>query len=164
MEYKWLIFGTMNKLERLDAMYEYARKTGACTNKKTFAKFLGTTESVVSRFYSGGRELTDQFLLRVNVALGSVFSTSWVLYGEGDMFAQSAPAAPEQEVSVTISQPVQEVVVSPESRTIKHLETLVETLQSHVAVLERYNNHLEEENEALKKANSSVYVARVKNA
>jgi chaperonin cofactor prefoldin len=80
------------------------------------------------------------------------------------MFAQSAPAAPEQEVSVTISQPVQEVVVSPESRTIKHLETLVETLQSHVAVLERYNNHLEEENEALKKANSSAYVARAKNA
>ena len=80
------------------------------------------------------------------------------------MFAQSAPAAHEQEVSVTISQPVQEVVVSPESRTIKHLETLVETLQSHVSLLEKYTNKLEEENEALKKANSSVYVARAKNA
>ena len=154
----------MNKLERLDVMYEYARKNGACTNKKTFAKFLGTTESVVSRFYSGGRELTDQFLLRVNVALGSVFSTSWVLYGEGDMFAQSAPAAPEQDVSVSTHQPVQEVVVSPESRTIKHLETLVETLQSHVSLLEKYTNKLEEENEALKKANSYASVTRAKNA
>jgi chaperonin cofactor prefoldin len=47
--------------------------------------------------------------------------------------------------------------------TIKHLEALVETLQSHVAVLERYNNHLEEENEALKKANTYVYV-RAKDA
>jgi plasmid maintenance system antidote protein VapI len=164
MEYKWLIFGTMNKLERLDAMYEYARKNGACTNKKTFAKFLGTTESVLSRFYSGGRELTDQFLLRVNVALGSVFSTSWVLYGEGDMFAQSEPAQPVQEVTTTASQPVQEVVVPSESRRVELLETLVKTLQREVNLLERYNNHLEEENEALKKANSSVYVARAKNA
>ena len=154
----------MNKLERLDAMYEYARKTGACTNKKTFAKFLGTTESVVSRFYSGGRELTDQFLLRVNVALGSVFSTSWVLYGEGEMLAEPVSAEPVQEASSTANQPVQEMVVSSESKTIKHLETLVETLQSHVAVLERYNNHLEEENEALKKANSYVYAVRAKNA
>lgn len=153
----------MNKLERLDAMYEYARKTGACTNKKTFAKFLGTTESVVSRFYSGGRELTDQFLLRVNVALGSVFSTSWVLYGEGDMLLQSEPSQPVQEAPIPVAEE-SSVVASTESRTIKHLETLVETLQSHVAVLERYNNHLEEENEALKKANSSVYVARAKNA
>jgi chaperonin cofactor prefoldin len=56
------------------------------------------------------------------------------------------------------------MVVSSESKTIKHLETLVETLQSHVAVLERYNNHLEEENEALKKANSYVYAVRAKNA
>lgn len=153
----------MNKLERLDAMYEYARKTGACTNKKTFAKFLGTTESVVSRFYSGGRELTDQFLLRVNVALGSVFSTSWVLYGEGDMFDQSAPAEQEQEVSVPVAEG-SSVTAPADTRRVELLETLVKTLQHEVNLLERYNNHLEEENEVLKKANSSVSVARAKNA
>jgi hypothetical protein len=159
MEYKWLIFGTMNKLERLDAMYEYARKTGACTNKKTFAKFLGTTESVVSRFYSGGRELTDQFLLRVNVTLGSVFSTSWVLYGEGDMFANSAP----QESSQDVPESVIEESIPNASERIKHLEDLVETLQAFNKVLRKDNERLEKENDALK--NEKYYTtARTKNA
>ena len=155
----------MDNVDRLRKMYEYAIEHSLCKNKKEFAALIGVHASNLSKaFGCESGFLTDKFLLRVNQSIGNAFSVSWVLYGEGDMFAQSAPAAPEQEVSVTISQPVQEVVVSPESRTIKHLETLVETLQSHVAVLERYNNHLEEENEALKKANSSVYVARVKNA
>jgi hypothetical protein len=155
----------MDNVDRLRKMYEYAIEHSLCKNKKEFAALIGVHASNLSKaFGCESGFLTDKFLLRVNQSIGNAFSVSWVLYGEGDMFAQSAPAAPEQEVSVTISQPVQEVVVSPESRTIKHLETLVETLQSHVAVLERYNNHLEEENEALKKANSSAYVARAKNA
>ena len=155
----------IQKIERLQKMYDYARSNNLCKNKATFADLVGFAASNLSRAFSGvPRYLTDSLLTRVNQAIGCPFSTSWVLYGEGDMFAQSAPAAHEQEVSVTISQPVQEVVVSPESRTIKHLETLVETLQSHVSLLEKYTNKLEEENEALKKANSSVYVARAKNA
>jgi hypothetical protein len=154
----------MDNVDRLRKMYEYAIEHSLCKNKKEFAALIGVHASNLSKaFGCESGFLTDKFLLRVNQSIGNAFSVSWVLYGEGDMFAQSAPAAPEQEVSVTISQPVQEVVVSPESRTIKHLETLVETLQSHVSVLERYNNHLEEEDEALKKANSYVYV-RAKDA
>jgi hypothetical protein len=124
---------------------------------------MGTTESAISRAFAGG-SLSTKFLLRVNEAIGGVFSPAWILYDQGDVFAQSEPAQPMQEVITTASQPVQEVVVPSESRRVELLETLVKTLQREVNLLERYNNHLEEENEALKKANSSVYVARAKNA
>ena len=154
----------IQKVERLQKMYDYARSNNLCKNKATFADLVGFAASNISRAFSGvPRYLTDSLLTRINQAIGCPFSTSWVLYGEGDMFAQSAPAAPEQDMSVSTHQAVQEVVVPSGSMTIKHLEALVETLQSHVAVLERYNNHLEEENEALKKANTYVYV-RAKDA
>lgn len=152
----------MEMLQKLEIMYEYARSNGYCKNRKTLAELMGTTESAISRAFSGG-SLSTKFLLRVNEAIGGAFSPAWILYDQGDMFAQSAPAQPEQEVSVSTHQPVQEIVMPSSSMTIKHLEALVETLQSHVAVLERYNNHLEEENEALKKGNSYVYV-RAKDA
>ena len=154
----------MTNLDRLTKMYEYALENSLCKNKKEFAALIGIHASNLSKaFGCESGFLTDKFLLRVNQSIGNVFSISWVLYGEGDMFAQSAPAAPEQDMSVSTHQAVQEVVVPSGSMTIKHLEALVETLQSHVAVLERYNNHLEEENEALKKGNSYVYV-RAKDA
>ena len=153
----------IQKIERLQKMYDYARSNNLCKNKATFADLVGFAASNLSRAFSGvPRYLTDSLLTKINQAIGCPFSTSWVLYGEGDMFAQSVPAAPEQKVSAPTLEE-SSVVASSESRTIKHLETLVETLQSHVAVLERYNNHLEEENEALKKGNSYVYV-RAKDA
>lgn len=153
----------IQKVERLQKMYDYARSNNLCKNKATFADLVGFAASNISRAFSGvPRYLTDSLLTRINQAIGCPFSTSWVLYGEGDMFAQSASAQPEQEVSAPTTED-SSVVVPSGSMTIKHLEALVETLQSHVAVLERYNNHLEEENEALKKANSYVYV-RAKDA
>ena len=154
----------MDNVDRLRKMYEYAIERSLCKNKKEFAALIGVHASNLSKAFSSEPGfLTDKFLLRVNQSIGNAFSISWVLYGEGDMFAQSEPAQPVQEAPIPVAEE-SSVAASPESRTIKHLETLVETLQSHVAVLERYKNHLEEENEALKKANSSVYVARAKNA
>lgn len=149
-------------LQKLETMYEYARSNGYCKNRKTLAELMGTTESAISRAFAGG-SLSTKFLLRVNEAIGGVFSPAWILYDQGDMFAQSAPAAPEQEISAPVAE-VPSVAASSESRTIKHLETLVETLQSHVSLLEKYTNKLEEENEALKKANSYASVTRAKNA
>jgi hypothetical protein len=154
----------IQKVERLQKMYDYARSNNLCKNKATFADLVGFAASNISRAFSGvPRYLTDSLLTRINQAIGCPFSTSWVLYGEGDMFAQSAPAAPEQEVSVSTHQPVQEVVVSSDPKRVELLESLVKTLQHEVDLLERYNNHLEEENEALKKGNSYVYV-RAKDA
>lgn len=155
----------MLKNEKLEILFQYASEKGLCRNKKTFAEFIGVSTTNISKIFADTNErfCTNGVLLKANAALGNVFSTQWLLHDQGDMFAQSEPAAPEQEVSVSTHQPVQEIVMSSSSMTIKHLEALVETLQSHVAVLERYNNHLEEENEALKKGNSYVYV-RAKDA
>ena len=152
----------MEMLQKLETMYEYARSNGYCKNRKTLAELMGTTESAISRAFAGG-SLSTKFLLRVNEAIGGVFSPAWILYDQGDMFAQLAPASSEQEVSAPVAE-VPSVAASSESRTIKHLETLVETLQSHVSLLEKYTNKLEEENEALKKANSYASVTRAKNA
>lgn len=152
----------MEMLQKLETMYEYARSNGYCKNRKTLAELMGTTESAISRAFAGG-SLSTKFLLRVNEAIGGVFSPAWILYDQGDMFAQLAPASSEQEVSAPVAE-VPSVAAPSESRTIKHLETLVETLQSHVSLLEKYTNKLEEENEALKKANSYASVTRAKNA
>lgn len=153
----------IQKVERLQKMYDYARSNNLCKNKATFADLVGFAASNISRAFSGvPRYLTDSLLTRINQAIGCPFSTSWVLYGEGDMFAQSAPAAPEQEVSAPIAEE-SSVVVPTDTRKVELLETLVKTLQHEVNLLERYNNHLEEENEALKKGNSYVYV-RAKDA
>ena len=152
-------------LQKLEIMYEYARSNGHCKNRKTLAELMGTTESAISRAFAGG-SLSTKFLLRVNEAIGGVFSPAWILYDQGDIFAQSAPAAPEQPVQEAPIPVAEEssVVAPTDTRRVELLETLVKTLQHEVNLLERYNNHLEEENEALKKANSSVSVARAKNA
>lgn len=148
----------IQKVERLQKMYDYARSNNLCKNKATFADLVGFAASNISRAFSGvPRYLTDSLLTRINQAIGCPFSTSWVLYGEGDMFAQSAPAAPEQEVSITTSQPVQEVVVSSDSARVRELEYVIETQKKLIDMLER-------ENEDLKKENYSVSIARAKNA
>jgi hypothetical protein len=154
----------MDKIVRIQKMYEFAIENSLCKNKKEFAALVGVYPSNLSKAFNGEYGfLTEKFLLRVNNALNNAFSVEWILYGKGDMFAQSAPAEPEQEVSVSTRQPVQEVVVSSDPKRVELLESLVKTLQHEVDLLERYNNHLEEENEALKKGNSYVYV-RAKDA
>lgn len=154
----------IQKVERLQKMYDYARSNNLCKNKATFADLVGFAASNISRAFSGvPRYLTDSLLTRINQAIGCPFSTSWVLYGDGDMFAQSAPVAPEPEVLAPIAEE-SSVVASNASERVKHLESLVETLQAFNKVLQKDNKRLEQENEALKKANYSVSVARAKNA
>lgn len=154
----------MDNVDRLRKMYEYAIEHSLCKNKKEFAALIGVHASNLSKaFGCESGFLTDKFLLRVNQSIGNAFSVSWVLYGEGDMFAQSSPAAPKQEVSAPITEE-SSVVASNASERIKHLESLVETLQAFNKVLQKDNERLEQENEALKKANSYASVARAKNA
>lgn len=155
----------MLKNEKLEILYQYACEKGLCRNKKTFAEFIGVSQTNISKIFADTNErfCTNGVLLKANAALGNAYSTQWLLHDQGDMFAQSAPAEPEQEVSVPIAEE-SSVAVPTDTRRVELLETLVKTLQHEVNLLERYNNHLEEENEALKKANSSVSVARAKNA
>lgn len=135
----------MEMLQKLETMYEYARSNGYCKNRKTLAELMGTTESAISRAFSGG-SLSTKFLLRVNEAIGGAFSPAWILYDQGDMFAQSSPAAPEQEVSVSTHQPVQEMVVSSDSARVRELEYVIETQKKLIDMLERENEDLKKEN------------------
>ena len=150
----------MTNLERLTKMYEYALENSLCKNKKEFAALIGIHASNLSKaFGCESGFLTDKFLLRVNQSIGNVFSISWVLYGEGPMFANSAP----QESSQDVPESVIEESIPNASERIKHLEDLVETLQAFNKVLRKDNERLEKENDALK--NEKYYTtARTKNA
>lgn len=150
----------MDNVNRLRKMYEYAVEHSLCKNKKEFAALIGVHASNLSKaFGSESGFLTDKFLLRVNQSIGNVFSISWVLYGDGDMFANSEP----QASVVEIPESVNEESIPNASERIKHLEDLVETLQAFNKVLRKDNERLEKENDALK--NEKYYTtARTKNA
>jgi hypothetical protein len=137
----------MDKIVRIQKMYEFAIENSLCKNKKEFAALVGVYPSNLSKAFNGEYGfLTEKFLLRVNNALNNAFSVEWILYGKGDMFAQSAPAAPEQEVSVSTHQPVQEVVVSSDSARVRELEYVIETQKKLIDMLERENEDLKKEN------------------
>lgn len=137
----------MDNVDRLRKMYEYAIEHSLCKNKKEFAALIGVHASNLSKaFGSESGFLTDKFLLRVNQSIGNVFTISWVLYGEGDMFAQSTPAQPEQEVSVSTHQQVLEVVTSSDSARVRELEYVIETQKKLIDMLERENEDLKKEN------------------
>lgn len=156
----------MNNREKLNAMYEHALKHALCCNRKTFAALIGISPANLSNALSENlyeRYCTNGILNKANAALGYVFAPQWIQNGTGDMYAQSAPAAPEPEVLAPIAEE-SSVVASNASERVKHLESLVETLQAFNKVLQKDNKRLEQENEALKKANYSVSVARAKNA
>lgn len=155
----------MLKNEKLEILFMYACEKGLCRNKKTFAEFIGVSQTNISKIFADTNErfCTNGVLLKANAALGNVYSTQWLLNDQGDMFAQSSPAVPEQEVSAPITEE-SSVVASNASERVKHLESLVETLQAFNKVLQKDNERLEQENEALKKANSYASVARAKNA
>jgi hypothetical protein len=152
----------MEKIKRLEIMYEHARKIGACANRKTFAALLGTTDGVVSRFFSGGRVLTDKFLLRVNEALDNAFSTEWVLYGTGEMY--SADNAGKTDTTPLSSTPVTEdssdvdyrMRCAELERVIEALKGTIESQKGTIKSQERIIEMLERENESIKKARTHV--------
>lgn len=90
----------MEKLDRLNKMYEYACAKKLCKNKKTFAALLNMNEGNLSSAFSGKdtRYLTNNLLLRANAALGDVFNPSWLLYGEGNMLVE--PSVPGTEINI----------------------------------------------------------------
>jgi len=149
----------MNNREKLNAMYEYALKHALCCNRKTFAALIGISPANLSNALSESlyeRYCTNGILNKANAALGYLFCPQWLQDGIGNMLLQSAPAAPEQEVSVSTHQPVQEMVVSSDSARVRELEYVIETQKKLIDMLER-------ENEELKKETYSVSV-RAKNA
>lgn len=67
---------------RLEIMYKYALTNELCKNKGKFAELVGVNGSTLSKAFSGEEKyLSDIFMIRVNTALGNVFSLEWVLNG-----------------------------------------------------------------------------------
>lgn len=140
------------KVERLQKMYDYARAQNLCSNKATFAELVGFAPSNVSRAFSGvPRYLTDSLLTRVNSAVNNAFSTEWVLYGTGEMYAASSPVSPDTTPLPSATTNEKSSLVD---RHVKNLEDLVETLQAFNKVLQKDNARLERENELLKKGSA----------
>ena len=93
---------TMDKIARLQEMFEYAKKKGICKTKQEFSKHIGIANSNLSHAFNGDtRYLNDNLLKRVNESLDNAFSLEWLMYGTGEMYAHNnnvpAPApAPTQ--------------------------------------------------------------------
>lgn len=67
---------------RLEIMYKYALANELCKNKGKFAELVGVNGSTLSKAFGGEEKyLSDIFMIRVNTALGNVFSLDWVLNG-----------------------------------------------------------------------------------
>lgn len=141
----------MDKLFRLQKMFEYAKTNGICRTKQQFASHIGIANSNLSHAFNGDtRYLNDNLLRRINESLNNSFSLEWLLYGTGDMYAQAQATAADTD---TTPLPLATSSDTPtiEERHVKNLEDLVETLQAFNKVLQKDNARLERENEALKK-------------
>lgn len=88
----------MNKRERINKMYEYARENGLCRNKLGFSEVTGIANSTLSKAMSGNEQfLTDGILIKVNDALGNPFCLDYLIHGVEPMY--------RSEIA-TVSQPV----------------------------------------------------------
>lgn len=81
---------TMDKIARLQEMFEYAKKKGICKTKQEFSKHIGIANSNLSHAFNGDtRYLNDNLLKRVNESLDNAFSLEWLMYSTGEMYAQN---------------------------------------------------------------------------
>lgn len=151
--------------EKLLQMYNYAISNGICSNRKTFAGVIGIGDKNLSNALSNNEKTADRFctnglLNKANAALGYVFSQQWIQDGTGDMYAH-AQATTTSEISSEVTPSTTAAEDKPKisqgnDRIIGHLEYTIEVQKKLIEKLER-------ENDALKKANTSVS-AHVKHA
>lgn len=131
---------TMNKEDRLVEMYNYARSHNLCKNKGTFAELVGFAPTNLSRAFNGmPRFLTDNLLLRANEALSNVFSTQWLLTGEGEMYANNSnnvPAPTPTHAHKTITPSYDDDDLEYLRKRVKELEYLVDLQKKRIEQLE----------------------------
>ena len=149
----------MCKNEILAIMYEYACKNDLCKNKKSFAKLIGISETNYSKVFADTNErfCTINVLLKANAALNNVFSSEWLMYSTGEMYAQNnnvpapAPAPTQARVStMPTTKP------SFDDDDIEYLRHRIAELEKFNASLLRLNQLLEKEISDLKKGHASA--------
>lgn len=153
---------TMDKMNRLQCVYDYARSKSVCRTKQEFAAFLGVQYTNLTRAMNGDtRYLTDKLLIKINECFDNIFSLEWLMYGTGEMMANSnniSTPAPTPTPTPTHTRITQQVPTQ-----ITSYDDDVEYLKKRVAELEAWNwsntkliKLLEKEIEELKKGTVSA--------
>lgn len=76
----------MEKKERLKAAYQYLKNIGEVHTQQDVANIMHKNKANISAAFNGNsRFLTDNFLKDFNSIFGNIFSTEWLLTGEGEM-------------------------------------------------------------------------------
>ena len=76
----------MSKEDRFNAVIDHLMSIGRVHKQKDIASALACTETTVSQARKGvERALTDNFLMRFLIAFPDIFSTRWLMTGEGEM-------------------------------------------------------------------------------
>lgn len=131
---------TMDKIARLQEMFEYAKKKGICKTKQEFSKHIGIANSNLSHAFNGdARYLNDNLLKRVNESLENAFSLEWLMYGTGEMYAQS------NNVQAHMPTPMPAREETPTDKYIANLEYTIELQRYRILQLEKECENLKKE-------------------
>lgn len=131
----------MFKNDVLQIIFAYAVKNGLCSNKKSFARLIGISESNYTKVFADTNErfCTTNVLLKANAALGNVFSAQWLLTGEGEMYANNSnnvPAPTPTHVHKTITPSYDDDDLEYLRKRVKELEYLVDLQKKRIEQLE----------------------------
>lgn len=138
---------TMDKIARLQEMFEYAKKKGICKTKQEFSKHIGIANSNLSHAFNGDtRYLNDNLLKRVNESLDNAFSLEWLMYGTGEMYAQNNNVQAQAPTPTQAPTRVQALGTKPSfddddieylRHRIKELEYVIELQRCRIEQLEK---------------------------
>lgn len=133
----------MSKEDRFNAVIDHLMSIGKVHKQKDIASALACTETTVSQARKGvERSLTDNFLMRVLVAFPDIFSTRWLMTGEGQMLlsdifattAQSRPYVLQPDDSPAMVAEVPTTTLSTISQQLAQLTAKVSALTAHLGV------------------------------
>ena len=114
----------MNKKERFNKLIRYiiwAYDVPFQSALKTIAEKVGVGHSNLSTALRGNKiYLTDNLVTKVNYAYGEPFRREWLIFGTGDMLADTS--------QVVISDPA--VIIASQQETIKKLSESLTSLTS----------------------------------
>lgn len=148
----------MYKNEILTIVYEYALKNNLCTNKKSFAKLIGISETNYSKVFADTNErfCTINVLLKANAALNNVFNSEWLKNGTGEMFANNNNVHVPAPTQSHMHAHAKGIRPSFDDDDIDYLRHRIKELEKFNESLLRLNQLLEKEIEQLKKSNVSA--------
>ena len=125
----------MNKTERFQAVFEYLRHKSMIKTQKDLAdKISGTSQNISMALKGNPRMLTDNLLMRVLCAYPDIFSTKWLMTGEGEMLlkTQYEPTQPARPYAIPADPAPMFVSDAPEP-TLASIAAQLSALTAHIA-------------------------------